>query len=137
MFTEKQQNVFDVFLHMIKDRQYYLLSSHERATGKTFCLQELSLTLMALGYKVFILTPSRWVEYFADGYVSEVPKDFRGKLTDNSVIIVDETRFNTMDDILDYCEYRRIPVIGYVNFGIYIPDNKMIFEKEYKCEWIG
>jgi len=116
VLTEKQQIVFDKFLYSIKQKENYLLLSEDRNIGKTFVLNELAFTLQALGYIVFILTPYKNQEYFANKFVSFDDVDYycRG-LRKDLVIIADEAKFEMMDEFLNYCKYNKIPVIGYVN----------------------
>jgi hypothetical protein len=134
--TEYQQNIFDVMLNMSELKQNYLLSSEDRGIGKSTILNKLSFTLQALGYCVCLLTPFPR-EYFATNIISLYPNDYRG-INKNSVVIVDETRYGIMmDDFLDYCKLKNIPVIGFVNFekNKVIIDNKEIFEKEFDFKW--
>ena len=136
MLTEKQQKVFDEILHSIEKKRNYFLSSEDRCIGKTFTLNELAFNLQALGYRVFILTPYQDQEYFADGFISNYPPSYRGKLDKNTVIIADEARYEMMvDELLDYCDYRHIPIVGYVNFRRKQKYNPIEFKKEYECIW--
>jgi AAA+ ATPase superfamily predicted ATPase len=88
LLTKKQQEVFDEILHSIEKKQNYFLSSEDRRIGKTFTLNELAFNLQALGYRVFILTPYQDQEYFADGFISIYSPSYRGRLDENTVIIL-------------------------------------------------
>ncbi len=136
MLTEKQQETFDLFLYIIEQSKIYFLSSEPRRIGKTYILNELGFTLQALGYEVYILTPYPHQEYFANGFISTEPRDFRGMFKDNTIIIVDEERFELIGELLDYCRSRNIPVVGYVNFDEIKPVEPIEFKTEYKYEWI-
>jgi hypothetical protein len=76
--------------------------------------------LQALGYKVFIYTPYKDQDYYANGFVYEGLNNFRGLKKDCTVVIVDEINKcsireqNNLKELLEYCEYGRIPVVGYV-----------------------
>ncbi len=138
MLTEQQQKVLDEMLEYIKKKENYLLSSEDRRIGKTITLNELAFTLQALGYKVFILTPYQNQEYFANSFISLGSWGFSGKFTDNSVVIADEAKYEMMYEFLDYCKYRNIPVIGYINFNrgkrvLIKPIDD--FKIEYECNW--
>lgn len=138
--TEKQQTIFDVMLHMVELKQNYLLSSEDRGIGKTITLNELAFTLQALGYEVYLLSPFPH-EFYTDGLFSGYSESYKGRLKNNSVVIVDELRYENMSDFLDYCEYRNVPVIGFVNFNcsklndyqMYFNTDK--FKLEYKYNW--
>lgn len=135
MLTENQQNVFDVFMNIIELKAYYFLSSEDRAIGKTHTLNELAFTLQALGYKVYVLTPYGNCEYYAEKYISTSVNDFRDVARDKLVIIVDESRYFMMDELTDYCIENKIPIIGYVNFGLPKMVNDFDFKQEYECIW--
>jgi AAA+ ATPase superfamily predicted ATPase len=137
MLTENLQTVLEKFLEVIENKQNLLLSSEDRRIGKTYILNELGFTLQALGYKVYILTPYREQEYYADKFTSCDAKDFQGLFMDKSVVIADEARYMMMYDIVGYCEYRKIPIVGYVNFDVPRKIESIEFEREYECTWIN
>jgi hypothetical protein len=136
LLTEQQQKVLDEMLSYIERKENYFLSSEDRAIGKTFTLNELAFTLQALGYKVFVLTPYKECEYFADRFISLDLQSYRGRFANNAVIIADEARFEMMEEFLDYCKYRSIPVVGYVNFRRSKILKPIQFKREYECTWI-
>lgn len=143
MLTEKQGWILEEMLKSIKKQENLLLSSKERNIGKTFTLNQLALTLQALGYKVYMLTPYRGQEYYADRFISLLEKDYDGLFYDSVVVIVDESRYIMMNDFLEYCKYRDVPVVGYIDYQNYktIVDlsetsNQSNFKAEYECEWL-
>lgn len=136
MLTEQQQKVFDKMLECIEKKENYFLSSEDRNIGKTFMLNELAFTLQTLGYKVFVLTPCRACEYYGEKFISLDSQSYRGVLANNAVIIADEARFEMMEGLLDYCKYRSIPVVGYVNFRRSKIPEPIQFKREYECTWI-
>ena len=139
MLTEFQQEILDNFLEAVVNQTNLIYDSSDRGIGKTYILNELGFNLQALGYKVLILTPFRGQEYFADRFISNDSLDFRG-ISNDTVIIGDEARFFMMADIVDYCRYRKIPIVGYFNLTPSILHGRSLmtkeFEKEYSSEWI-
>lgn len=133
ILTDVQQKAFDKFLKRIEQKDMLLLSSEERRIGKTTTLNELALTLQALGYIVYVLTPYQKQEYFAHKFISTDRSNYTNLNVDKLVIIVDEEKRNKMDEIIEYCDFRKIPVVGYVNYEF----DKEIFNREYKCKWVG
>ena len=135
MLKKKQQKDFNKFLHKIEQKENCFFTSEDRNIGKTFTVNELAFTLQSLGYIVFILTPYKNMEYFAERFISLNKEDYK-KLRENVVVIADEARFEMMKDFLDYCKYKKIPIVGYVNFTSNKPkyqiDNLEEFKKEYE-----
>jgi hypothetical protein len=136
MLTEKQQEVLDNFLEAIEQGKNLLLSSENRRIGKTYILNELGFTLQALGYNVFVLTPYKEQEYYANKFISDGIDRFKGFNREKLVILADEARYLMMDDIMEYCEYRKVPIVGYVNFYIPRKIEPKEFKREYECIWI-
>jgi hypothetical protein len=114
--TEQQQKVFDVMLHMARVRQSYLLSSEDRGIGKSITLNELAFTLQTIGYDVYLLNPHPVKDYYVNNIIALDSKSYEGLFRENSVVIADESRYEMMDDILEYCKYKKVPIVGYVNF---------------------
>jgi len=123
-------------LECIEKKENYFLSSEDRNIGKTFMLNELAFTLQTLGYKVFVLTPCRACEYYGEKFISLDSQNYRGRLANDAVIIADEARFEMMEELLDYCKYKSIPVVGYVNFRRSKIPEPIQFKREYECIWI-
>jgi len=134
ILTEKQQKVLKKMLISIENKKNYFLSSADRNIGKTFTLNKLAFTLQALGYVVYILTPYKEQEYFTHKFISLEPINFKEKLNENVVIIADEARFEMMEELLDCCKYKRIPVVGYVNFMRFKPIKIEPYKTEYQCQ---
>lgn len=119
--TEKQQKACDRLLHSVEKKENNVIFSDQRQIGKTTILNELGFDLQALGYKVFIYTPNKNQDYYANGFICEgLNNNFRGIKRDCIVVIVDELNRGSMreqnnfKELLEYCEYERIPVVGYV-----------------------
>jgi hypothetical protein len=138
MLTEWQEDKYKIFSEVIEQRGNFFFSSEDRNVGKTYLLNELGLELQALGYTVYILTPYPEHEYFAHGFIYINGDGYRGRLKENTVVLVDEARLYMMDEFLDYCKWRQIPVIGFVNYRRpYKPEiDKDLFIREYECNWI-
>lgn len=137
MLTEKQNLILEEMLYAVQNNKTLLLSSEQRRIGKTFTLNQLGLHLQSLGYKVYILTPHKNMEYYADRFISLSTKDYIGLLDDKVVIIADESRYIMMSDILDYCDIKNVPVVGYINYMKNRDvDNIPSFKREYECKWI-
>jgi hypothetical protein len=118
-----QQILYDsLFNHAVNLKDNFLLSSHERDIGKTTILRELGLDLQSQEYRVFILTPYKdTAEYYAEEYISTDISDLKGshKLFDNNIVIlVDETKYIMMPELIEYCEYNKIPIVGFVNYDV-------------------
>ena len=56
MLTSEQNKVYKDFQAVIIDKEIGLLSSEQRAWGKTYILNELGFLLQALEYRVFLLS---------------------------------------------------------------------------------
>ena len=114
--TEYQQDLFDTFMYHVELGGICLKSIEGRAIGKTHALNELGFNLQALGYEVFVSTITEHIEYFAEMFVSVDSQSWRGMLDDKCVVLVDEIKVSKMDELIRYCEMRKIPVVGFVNF---------------------
>lgn len=138
MLNGKQQVVFDYFLEKIEERKSCFLSSENRGIGKTFTLNELAFNLQALGYIVYILTPYKNQEYFAHSFISDSMKELYKIDRDILVIIVDESKYCKLDEIINFCKDYQIPIVGYVDFefGKIKIKEKIEFKREYDCKWI-
>lgn len=111
---KEQQQVQDSFVNAAIEG-YSLLHSSTTTKGKSKAMMiELGLTLQALGYLVYVLTPYKDKFYYAHGFIEEDRQ--LGLLDDRAVIIVDEARYIHMNKIIEYCEDMKIPIIGYVKF---------------------
>jgi hypothetical protein len=138
ILTKIQQEAFNEFFESIEKGENLLLSSEPRRIGKTTILNELALTLQALGYIVYVSTPYQKQEYFAHRFLSNDMIHNRGLFGDNIVVIADESKYEYMNELLFNCKVKNIPVVGYVNFKIYKPiDNVESFKREYECQWVG
>ena len=69
ILTRWQQERFDEFEEAIHRKERLFRDGRVRQTGKTYLLNELGLTLQALGYKVLVCTPFTQLEYFAENFV--------------------------------------------------------------------
>lgn len=138
--TLKQQEFFDKLFLSCQNHKIDLYSSEKRAWGKTTIINELGFTLQALGYTVYILTPYRNQEYCGEKFVSLDScdfRDFRGIPRDNIVILADEVRISKITELIKFCDYHNIAVVGFVDYEIPIIYKEIGFKKEYKCEWIN
>lgn len=138
MLTKQQQGIFDRFEKTILKREMLLLPSDNRGIGKTTILNELAFTYQALGYRTFVLTPCQQ-EYFAEKYIPNNPMFYRGYFGCDAIVIIDEAKFNDIQEFLQYCKYRKTPVVGFVDY--FTPEKYQIdylkeFKKEYECQWI-
>lgn len=135
--SNQQQTIFDVMLQMAETKQNYLLSSEPRNIGKTTILNELSFTLQALGYDVYLLNQYLARDFYTNGLITLKNESYKGILHKNSVVLIDESRYSILSDLLDYCETFNIPVIGFTNFerNKAIIDNEENFKQEYECKW--
>ena len=138
MLNGRQQVVFDIFLEMIKKKRNCFLSSEDRRIGKTYTLNELAFNLQAIGYIIYILTPYKNQEYFAHNFISDSIKELYKIDRYNLVIIVDESKYCKLDEIIKFCKDHQIPMVGYVDFefGKMKIKEKIEFKREYKCNWI-
>lgn len=120
MLTEIQQKICDEFLYSVEKKENNIISSDQRRIGKTTILNELAFDLQALGYRVFVYTSYKDQDYYADGFIYEGLHNFRGLKRDYMVVIVDELNITSMresnnyKELLEYCEYGKIPVVGYI-----------------------
>lgn len=114
MLTEEQKKVYKNFLGAIIDKDIKLLSSEQRAWGKSYILNELGFMLQALGYRVFLLTDC-YQDHFATNVFTNL-NSFRGVSINKLVVIVDEYIYSNMNEILKYCTYFNIPVVGFVDY---------------------
>jgi len=140
MLTNCQETILEEFLTAVENKQNLFKDSEPRQIGKTYLLNKLGFFLQVLGYSPYILTPYLdYADYFVDGFISlNNIQGFRGlRLNKNTVVIGDEARLYMMDDLIDYCEYRQIPIVGYFNFNrprsTY---NVNKFKQEYQCVWV-
>lgn len=111
---KEQQQVHDSFLNAAIEG-FSLLRSATATEGKSKAMIiELGLTLQALGYLVYVLTPYKDKFYYAHGFIEE--DRHLGLLDDRAIIIADEARYVHMNKIIEYCEDMKIPIVGYVKF---------------------
>lgn len=116
MLTEKQKEIYKSFIGAIIDKNIQLLSSKDRAWGKTYILNELGFRLQAIEYRVFLLTEHmNHQEHFATDILTDV-NDFKGTPKRKLVLIVDEYKYCKMIDIREYCDYFKIPIVGFVDY---------------------
>lgn len=132
--TQGQQKLFDTLFSAFEKREMCLLSSEDRNIGKTTILRELGLELQSLGYRVHILTPYRHHEYIGNKFIS-LSDDVLGICPKTSVILADEARYCMMGDLVKYCNDRKIPLLGFVNYEVPKIKDEVKFEKEYECNW--
>lgn len=92
-----------------------LVNDTDRGIGKSYSLKELGLELQALGYKVFVASYSREMEYYAEKFVDvgNIEWSLRGQL--RPVLMVDDLKADELDALTLECWSRRIPVVGYAN----------------------
>lgn len=118
--TEQQQKIFNEFLDSVEKKENNIISSDQKQIGKTTILNELGFDLQALGYKVFVYTPYKNQDYYANGFIYEGLHNFRGLKRDYIVVIVDELNResireqNNFKELLEFCEYGKIPIVGYI-----------------------
>jgi hypothetical protein len=118
MLTKKQKEIYKSFIATIIDKDIRLLTSEQRSWGKSYILNELGLTLQALGYKVYLLTMHHnSQEHFADDLFPDDTWDYRGKLRDKMVILVDEYKISKIQLILEFCTEYKIPIVGFVDYS--------------------
>lgn len=135
ILTYWQQERFNEFEEAINRKQMLFRNGKYRGVGKTYLLNELALTLQALGYDVYICTPFTQLEYFAEKFI-HWSSDLWGISVENKVILFDEVKIegdNTIH-ILELCELHSIPAVGFVR---YKEDNEpKQFKMEYECKWV-
>lgn len=117
MFTKKQEEVYNDFAKTINNKETKFLSSKDRAWGKSYVLNELGFELQALGYRVFLLTEfPNSQEHFATDFIDSLNR-FKGLSRDKTVVIVDEYRYRKTLEILEYCTFYKIPMVGFVDYS--------------------
>ena len=118
MLTKKQGEIYKSFVQTIVDKDMKLLSSEQRQWGKSYILNELGLELQALGYRVFLLTEFvNHQEHFATDFIDmNSLNKFRGLDREIIVVLVDEYRYRKMAEILDFCSYHKIAVVGFIDY---------------------
>jgi len=115
--TNSQQAYFDSFLGYVNKRKNLFFSSKQRGIGKTHIINELGFTLQSLGYKVFVFSPHNTIlSYYTNGFVSliDYERTMLGKDKTKTVVLVDEARKDTMVGLVDYFNFHKIPVVGFV-----------------------
>ena len=111
-----------------------------RGKGKTYLLNELGLTLQALGFEVLVYTPYTKMEYFAENFIysSDYTSDNPRRIDKlKTVILFDEVEIDNDEtqELIKFFKKYRIPVVGFVRYK----DEKVPmqpFKMEYKCEWV-
>ena len=119
MLTKKQGDIYKSFVQTITNKDMKLLSSEQRAWGKSYILNELGLELQALGYRVFLLTEFvNHQEHFATDFIDmNSLNKFKGLDGEIIVVLVDEYRYLKMTEILEFCVYSKIPVVGFADYS--------------------
>lgn len=116
MLTEKQKAIYLNFIEAINNKEPQLYSSHRRAWGKSYILNELGFELQALEYRVFLLTEyANSQEHFA----TDVFKDnysMAGIDRTKAVVLVDEYRVSKIREIFKFCLEREIPIVGFIDY---------------------
>lgn len=115
MLTKYQQVKFDNFLEAAINRKSLLYVTRLRRTGKTYLLNELSFTLQALGYIVYVLPCNIRQEHVGDRMLIS-PMELLGINYERVVVIVD---FVDIKEIIKYencTKPRGIPIIGFITW---------------------
>lgn len=138
--TDFQLNKYNDFWKVINHKENLFFNAKDRAVGKSYLLNEIGFELQILGYRVFLITPCNQ-EYFAERMISLHKEDYKGRLQENCVVLVDEVKWLMMNDFLDYCKYRQVPIIGFVRYeDKYKPFleelNPIKFQREYEFKWL-
>ena len=133
----RQKRDFQWFLKGVEGKEVFFLSSKDRRIGKTYILNELALTLQALGYRVYVLTPYKEQEYYANKFITTSPNEFLGINGHKTVVLADGARYYMFRELEDYCRVKKIPMVGYVNFEKLEKksDNEELFKREYECNF--
>lgn len=137
ILTRWQQERFDEFEEAIHKRRMLFRNGEYRGNGKTYLLNELGLTIQALGYRVLVYTPYTNTEYFAENFIysSDCGSDNPRRIDKlKTAVLFDEVIFDDDETkiIVEYCKKYRIPVVGFVR---YKDEEHTRFKMEYKCEW--
>lgn len=134
--NEYQKKKYSIFWDTINQRSNFFFNAKDRRVGKTYLLNEIGLELQALGYIVYVLTPFKKQEYFAEKFILNELRDIAGIDRNKLVILADEVMiWDGLNDLLEYCKFCRIPVVGFVRYPDVKPVNYSIFEREYECKW--
>ncbi len=135
ILTRWQQERFNEFEEVIHRNEMFFRNSKYRQLGKTYLLNELGLTLQALGYKVLVYTPYDRMEYFAERFIRNI-YDLKGIGRDKIVILFDEANIDNDDiqEIIEYCENYQISIVGFVR---YEDEELKEFKIEFECKWIN
>jgi len=136
ILTDWQQERFDEFEEAIHRKKNLFRNGRIRQLGKTYTLNELGLTLQALGYEVYVYTPFTQLEYFAERFIHN-DYDLRGINILKTVILFDEVKIDDdeVKEILKYSRCCQIPVVGFVRYKD--EDEEPIqFKTEYECNWV-
>lgn len=117
MLTKRQREDFYIMLRRINNNQNCLKSSQFQQWGKTYMLNELSLTLQSMGHYVYILTNTQ-CEHFGNNRLYTNYIQNKGiRFCKNDVIIVDEFRYSRFQKLIKRIpDLKLIPIIGYVDF---------------------
>lgn len=121
LLTKDQELSMNTFLSCVIEKTNRFESAYERGFGKTTILNELALHLQSIGYKVILYLPVGHEKhhdgFYAEGILTSL-SDLRGVLGD-MVVIADEVKYGEMryrSEILEYCESKGIPIVGYAQF---------------------
>lgn len=133
ILTRWQQERFDEFEKAIHKKEMLFRNDKYRQLGKTYLLNELGLTLQALGYKVLVYTPFKGVEYFADKFIYSSDNS-RGIDKLKTVVIFDEVQMEDDEtiELLKLFKMYQIPVVGFVR---YKDEELTEFKTEFECKW--
>ena len=109
-----------MFDQCLQQRKNKLLSSQQRAWGKTTILNEIGFTYQALGYDVLLVTThSESNEHIATMYFDYVFTKAR-LLADygKTIVIVDEYDYCDLNfqEIMEFFDKKKIPYVGFVRF---------------------
>jgi hypothetical protein len=117
MLNGREQVAFDFFLEKVETKKSCILNAENKGYRKITIINELALTFQALDYRVFILTPFSKLEYLAEQFLTLDSNDYLCKFgKEKCVVLIDGSKRKEMDDFLEYCECRNVPVIGYVDY---------------------
>lgn len=100
---------------MVEETKDYIIMTRKRKLGKTTILNELGLTLQALGYTVYVFSLSIHIEYCACGFIQNEDDLFNGLIKGNLVVLLDEGNYNLdlYKKVRKTCNKYNIPVVGF------------------------
>ena len=120
--TEHQQLIKDylqIQLNLFREGFY---DAKDRNIGKTVIINNLGLEYQALGYDVYIATPTFFSnEYLGERYDFKSPDKTRGKrFSDKTIVLVDELDINELllleESILHQSNGDKVKLLGFIRY---------------------